>query len=110
MLSYHGDRRKRYGTTRGQVVFKPNGAPLFPNRSQRIVNHSPDGFEWGYGGSGPAQLALAILFDRTGDRNLSIALYHRFKDDHVRTWLDKWSITVEELDAWIAENKERKLL
>lgn len=25
-----------------------------------IRNHSPDGFEWGYGGSGPAQLALAL--------------------------------------------------
>lgn len=26
-----------------------------------LFNHSPTGFEWGYGGSGPAQLALAIL-------------------------------------------------
>lgn len=25
------------------------------------VNHSPDGFQWGYRGSGPAQLAFAIL-------------------------------------------------
>lgn len=29
--------------------------------SQKICNHSPTGFNWGYGGSGPAQLALAIL-------------------------------------------------
>jgi len=28
-----------------------------------LFNHSPGGFEWGYGGSGPAQLALAILAD-----------------------------------------------
>jgi hypothetical protein len=27
----------------------------------RIINHSPDGFEWGYGGSGPADFALNIL-------------------------------------------------
>ena len=26
-----------------------------------IRNHSPTGFAWGYGGSGPAQLSLAIL-------------------------------------------------
>ncbi len=26
-----------------------------------IVYHSPDGFEWGYGGSGPSELALNIL-------------------------------------------------
>jgi hypothetical protein len=34
---------------------------LDPKRSQRLFNHSPDGFNWGYEGSGPAQLALAVL-------------------------------------------------
>lgn len=28
---------------------------------RRFVYHSPTGFEWGYGGSGPADLALNIL-------------------------------------------------
>ena len=28
-----------------------------------LANHSPTGFSWGYCGSGPAQLALAILAD-----------------------------------------------
>lgn len=28
---------------------------------QRFIVHSPDGFEWGYGGSGPADLALNVL-------------------------------------------------
>jgi len=28
-----------------------------------IKSHSPSGLEWGYGGSGPAQLALAIVAD-----------------------------------------------
>lgn len=31
-----------------------------------LFNHSPTGFECGYGGSGPAQLALAILADLIG--------------------------------------------
>lgn len=39
---------------------------LLPERSQRAMNHSPDGFNWGYGGSGPAQLALAIVLALTG--------------------------------------------
>jgi hypothetical protein len=38
-----------------------NGKLLKPGPSQKVWNHSPDGFNWGYGGSGPAQLALAIL-------------------------------------------------
>lgn len=31
------------------------------------VIHSPDGFEWGYGGSGPSDLALSILADWLGE-------------------------------------------
>ena len=34
---------------------------LDPEISQKVRNHSPDGFNWGYCGSGPAQLALAIV-------------------------------------------------
>jgi len=33
-----------------------------------LGNHSPTGFAWGYGGSGPHQLALAILSDFFGDK------------------------------------------
>lgn len=31
------------------------------NINQLVVHHSPDGFEWGYGGSGPADFALNVL-------------------------------------------------
>lgn len=44
-----------------------------------LVNHSPTGFAWGYGGSGPAQLALAILADYLGDNDRAVALHQRFK-------------------------------
>jgi len=43
-----------------------DGKWLPPGPSQDIYNHSPDGFNWGYGGSGPAQLALAIQLKLTG--------------------------------------------
>jgi hypothetical protein len=33
------------------------------NVRRRVTHHSPDGFEFGYGGSGPADLALNILED-----------------------------------------------
>jgi hypothetical protein len=42
-----------------------NGRPLDPRLD--LWNHSPTGFEWGYGGSGPAQLALALLADCLDD-------------------------------------------
>lgn len=52
---------------------------ITPARSLKVYNHSPTGFEFGYGGSGPAQLALAILLDFTNDKDLSIKLYQDFK-------------------------------
>jgi len=44
-----------------------------------LANHSPTGFEWGYGGSGPAQLALAILADHLRDDERALRLYQMFK-------------------------------
>lgn len=43
-----------------------DGIQLFPEESQKYCNHSPDGFNWGYGGSGPSQLALAVVLRITG--------------------------------------------
>jgi len=44
-----------------------------------LRNHSPTGFEWGYGGSGPAQLALAILCDALNDDERALRHYQDFK-------------------------------
>lgn len=47
-----------------------------------IVRHSPTGIEWGYGGSGPADLAFSVLLALT-DEPAANALYHRFKHEVV---------------------------
>lgn len=52
--------------------------PLDPRLD--IANHSPDGFNWGYAGSGPAQLALALLADAVGDE-IALRCYHDLKTD-----------------------------
>jgi Family of unknown function (DUF6166) len=54
-----------------------NGRPLNPRLD--LYNHSPTGFEWGYSGSGPAQLALALLADHLGDDRKALAIYQSFK-------------------------------
>jgi len=59
------------------VIVTVNGHPLNPRLD--LYNHSPTGFEWGYAGSGPAQLALAILADHLGDDQEALNLYQRFK-------------------------------
>lgn len=55
-----------------------NGIGLKPEASQKIRNHSPDGFNWGYGGSGPAQFALALLLLYV-DQETAQRYYQRFK-------------------------------
>jgi hypothetical protein len=66
-----------------------------------LDNHSPTGFNWGYGGSGPAQLALALLADALGDDRQAARLHQIFKRSVV-VWLkrDAWEMTDEEIKFW----------
>lgn len=66
---------------RGEVKTRKvwiDGRPLLPEKSQRVHNHSPDGFMWGYEGSGPSQLALAVLLSLTDERT-AVRNYQDFK-------------------------------
>jgi hypothetical protein len=58
-----------------------DGKELLPGPSQKVWNHSPDGFNWGYGGSGPAQLALAVFLALTRDKSVAMVVYQGFKWD-----------------------------
>jgi len=102
MTTYKGYRHSACGP---QLVVK-NGDILSPTPSQRLYNHSPDGFQWGYPGSGPAQLALALLYDATGDPELSVRLHQAFKGDFVALWCDTWEITDRDIRLWV-ENQAR---
>src|ERR1051326_2990265 len=76
---------------------------LSPYHSQKLVNHSPDGFNWGYGGSGPSQLALAILLDYLETPELALANYQQFKWDivaHLPSGMP-WKLTGDEIEDWI---------
>jgi hypothetical protein len=74
-------------------------APL-PMRND-IRNHSPDGPNWGYGGSGPAQLALALMCQVT-DRFIAEQIYQHFKFKVVAGWkTDSWVLTKGQLQQWV---------
>lgn len=50
------------GITEGIVLHRrEDTGEAQTNIYHRVTHHSPDGFEWGYGGSGPADLALNVL-------------------------------------------------
>ena len=80
-----------------------NGERLNPQNT--IFNHSPTGFSWGYAGSGPAQLALAIMVHEFGgDLNEHPLPYQAFKDEFIAN-LDEgedFSFTSDDVLEWLA--------
>jgi hypothetical protein len=57
-----------------------------------LHDHSPTGFEWGYEGSGPAQLALAILADCTKDDAYALEKHQDFK---------RWVVARMPKEGWV---------
>lgn len=100
MKTYHGSWdgvAARVWWTDGRSEEDLDTAP-----SRALRDHSPDGFGWGYSGSGPAQLALAILLDATGNKDMALERYQAFKDAFV-AGLSKPRWVIEQLAvlAWL---------
>lgn len=72
------------------------------------VLHSPSGFAWGYGGSGPAELARCILWDHLGHEPHP-AEYQPFKEAFVARLEDEWSLSSAEIDGWLAAHRPEVL-
>lgn len=71
-------------------------------RLEHHVHHSPDGFSWGYQGSGPSELARCILWDFLGAQPHP-ACYQDMKEDLVSTQpIDgPFELDGERLDGWL---------
>lgn len=98
---YRGQR------TPSGVLVTVNGRPLGASASMRLHCHSPDGFEWGYGGSGPAQLALALLLDAYGNPDFALEYYQAFKWAVVSKLKDEWTLTLAQIYESVQACPER---
>jgi len=96
---YHGS--KSIPATAGPLPVYRNGKELSPQRSQCVRNHSPDGFEWGYPGSGPSQLALALLLDATNSETIAQGYYQEFNYTVIAALGNAWTMTREEIWNWL---------
>lgn len=85
-------------TSREQVTIRRRKLP----KRWDLWNHSPTGFEWGYGGSGPAQLALAILADSLGNDDKAICFHQRFKWEFVSRFEDQWQLSLKHIQDFIS--------
>jgi hypothetical protein len=71
-----------------------------------LVHHSPDGFEYGYGGSGPSDLARSIVGDFLHTREPDPRIYQEFKWAFVANQRGpEFMITEDEIDTWMSDNQ-----
>jgi len=90
MKTYSGHR-----AADGSAIVTREDSTELPLRLD-LYNHSPTGFEWGYGGSGPAQLALAILADCLEDDERALDLHQEFKSYAIARLPDQLSWSINE--------------
>ncbi len=92
MKTYKGVR-----SAHGCVV-TVDGSPLDLRLDLKI--DSPGGFEWGYDGTGPRQLALAILAEHFGDGLKALDKYRTFAETVIAAFKgDEWELTGQAIES-----------
>ena len=100
----------------GRALVWVNGDRPLPH----VVHHSPTGFEWGYGGSGPADLALSILALVIGEEQETVRIFEG-RTCGARAWQlhqsfkrevvaglehDAWSLSVGQVKQWLTDREQ----
>lgn len=92
----------RKNVYKGFRIQEGGPAPVYVNDQplplRQDLRNKSEGFQWGYHGSGPAQLSLAILAYEYDDEKAT-KYYQKFKDSVIaRMEGDVWSLTSEQID------------
>lgn len=66
MKTYYGTFTR--GVAEHKVYVRDHDDRNEDRELQHVVKHSSAGFNWGYGGSGPSELARCILLDHLGEQ------------------------------------------
>jgi hypothetical protein len=95
------------GSSKTREVFI-NGVELLHEDSLRVFNHSPTGYSWGYEGSGPAQLALAILL-KFVDEDTAVELHQIYKHEVIAqlNGNQPFCLLVKRVRAWLGSKGVR---
>jgi len=108
---YAISREKKGVRATVRMTIPPAGRGSMPLPLHHVVRHSPDGFNFGYSGSGPSDLALSILWDCFG-KIVAEEFYVDFRDHFLKPIADDikaFSITQSEIENWIAPMGARLL-
>jgi hypothetical protein len=93
-----------FGLTRKVFIGEEELTPFHANK---LRNHSPEGYNWGYKGSGPAHLALSILLKGLEGNysfedvdGVALKLYQEFKEEVVAVLPTNFKIQINVQD-WV---------
>lgn len=101
MKTYHGINTGMGG----QLITVKHGPMEYS--LPHIYRHSPDGFQWGYGGSGPADTALSILTDCIGEKEAN-KYYQDFKFAFIAGAINELEITEKQILNWLKKMRRFK--
>ena len=113
----------RYEAKKDKDTVGPIDAFVVVNDEKELLQnkgkHSPDGFQIGYGGSGPADLAYSILWDhftRVSNqmsvpdiRTKVVLLYQKFKEYFIVPAKNELKIDGENITWWLSVNDWSKI-
>jgi len=91
----------------GQTIWVINLDTMAKTALPHIIRHSPDGFQWGYGGSGPSDTALGILTDCAPDK--AERWYQAFKWDFLITTGDVLCIPEAAIKEWLRKKQREEM-
>lgn len=81
------------------LVVTVDGKPL-PEHYE-VKRFTKYGFEWTYEGESPQQLALAILYEHTGDKDRAIAMSEPFMKAVVANLDNDWVLSGADIDDFL---------
>lgn len=94
--------QKKVGPVEIQMV-RFGGLPFVRGIERKFAYHSPIGFEWGFLGSGPADLALNILYCYR-DFQTAWRLHQEFKSDFLTKIPHEGGVlTGKQIETWLDE-------
>jgi hypothetical protein len=101
---YRGFRQGRHTVVEVRTIWAPGRFLSLPLKLRLDLWRHAECFDWGDGGAGAAQLALAILADLVGDR-LAIRLHQGFKWQRIAELSRRWLLKQSDVMDWLNAQK-----
>ena len=102
MTTYTGNRRDGYVTI---TVGSGEGTNYYLPPRLDLFDYGATWFEWGYGGAGPSQTALAVLAHATGDDAYALRWHPDYMAEIVAELPKEFNLDSEGVMAWVKRHQ-----